>query len=197
MADILKSRNAKGLELAKTFKKLVAYLNKQFASQILSPLTITLGDEFQGVLQNEYTGYQIIIAAEEWLLGQQQGFKIRYMLHYGLIETPINHKIAYGMLGIGLAETREYLGDMKKSKDRFKVSGTPEDGRINNYWLLYQHIVDGWKPKDKEVVASFLQLEDYKLVAKQLDKTVSLLWKREHSLNIREYKIIKDMILKS
>jgi hypothetical protein len=180
--------------LAKQFDELVKYLNKGFKEIILSPLTITLGDEFQGVVKSKEAGIKIILTAEEWLLRLPDEIVLRYVLHRGDIDTPINTEIAHGMLGKGLADARNKLNEMKNEKDRYWVEGSEKDSILNNYWILYQSITDGWNLKDRHLVADFLELEDYKKVAIKKQKDTSLMWKREQSLHIREINILKTLL---
>jgi hypothetical protein len=196
MGDIVGSRKKEGAILMKVFDTLISFLNTNYKNQLLSPLTITLGDEFQGVVKNRKAGEEMIIAAEEWLLNKTENIKIRFLLHYGKIETPINPEIAYGMLGKGLSDARDGLNAMKKEKDRFKVFGIQDSDNINDHFILFQSIIDGWSVADRKLVADFLKEGDYKKVAEMNKKDASLMWKRERSLKIREYKIIKELILK-
>ncbi len=196
MGDVVGSKKNAGNILAKHFAAMAAYINQTYQTEILSPLTITLGDEFQGIVKNCRIGEEIILAAEEWLLQLDIVIRIRYVLQFGEIETPINHKIAYGMLGSGLTETRNILNELKKEKDRFKICGVENASVHNDYWVLYQSITDAWNLNDRNLVADFLTLDDYKKVAVKQGKNQSLMWKRERSLKIREYKIIKELILK-
>lgn len=194
MADIVNSKQAVGKNLAVKFEKLVLYLNEAFATEISSPLTITLGDEFQGVIKSEDAGKRIILAAEEWLYRQEEIIQLRYVLHYGIIDTPINRNIAHGMLGAGLADARKRLNDMKNDRDRFWIKGSMQDDIVNKYWILYQSITDDWNLKDRQLAADFLELGDYKAVAARQKKDTSLMWRRNHSLKIREINILKTLL---
>ncbi len=195
MADVIKSRKAVALQLANELKQLVEYINSTFIKDIYSPITITLGDEFQGVVKNKLTGISIIQSSEEYIIKNDLTISLRYVLHNGSIDTPINPQIAHGMLGKGLADARKILEKMKKEKDRFYASGTEGLEKLNKYWILYQGIINHWGTKDRAVVYAFLQWNDYKIVAEKLGKTVSQMWKREQSLQIREYQIIKELLL--
>ena len=119
MADIVDSGNKNQSKLMDDFKLLVKEINDSYHSKILSPLTITLGDEFQSVLKDLTTAIKIIIDIEEKIIINQFGFKLRYMLNQGEIDTSINTKIAYEMLGQGLTDAINILNDSKKDKNRF------------------------------------------------------------------------------
>jgi len=102
MADIMQSRKGDQNELMSKFKKLTDEVNADNRSSLLSPITITLGDEFQCIPINVSTATAIILQLEEKLIVARASFKLRYVLYEGPIDTPINKDIAYGMLGEGL-----------------------------------------------------------------------------------------------
>jgi len=197
MADIIGSSETAGNKLMKDFNKVVTQINEQQQELLLSPLTITLGDEFQGIVKNLPAGIETILKIEETLILLQLDFKLRYVLHYGSIETPINTEIAHGMLGKGLATARKKLEELKSEKDnRFLIdSGNPKtDGLLNNLLFLYRSILDSWSPKDFALLSAFWEKQDYKKVAEQFGKVNSLMWKRERSLKLKEYAVIKETL---
>lgn len=194
MADIVKSRKIPARRTADNLKLLANTTNKKFKSEILSPLTITLGDEFQAVIKDVISGIRIIIFIEEFCIEKDVGFKLRYVLVNGEIETPINRKIAYGMLGEGLTRARETINNQKKSGERFFFLTDKNASELNSLFILYQSFIDDWKPRDFKIVSDFINLDDYKLVAEKNQKSVSLMWKRRKSLKIKEYKTIKNLI---
>jgi hypothetical protein len=197
MADIVGSSKVAGNKLMKDFQKVVAEINLEQEALLLSPLTITLGDEFQGIVKDLKTGLETIIKIEEALIKHQQDFKLRYVLHYGIIETPINKEIAHGMLGTGLATARKKLEELKGKKDnRFQIDtgNLKTDILLNNLLFLYQSILDSWSPKDYSLISTFWEKQDYKQVAEHFGKVNSLMWKRERSLKLKEYAVIKETL---
>mgnify|MGYP000477635068 CR=1 FL=1 len=61
MADVISSRTiTKENDFMGQFKQLIEETNTTFASNILSPLTITLGDEFQGVVDSAKTLFKLL-----------------------------------------------------------------------------------------------------------------------------------------
>jgi hypothetical protein len=157
-----------------------------------------LGDEFQGVIDTVANNISIIFDFEEAIVEMECDFKLRYVLNFGEIDTKINEKVAYEMLGSGLTEARQYLANMKKEDHRFFVSLGKSDKinhQTNNAFLVYQSIVDSWKEKDLKAVTSFLQYEDYKKVAEIINVDVSSAWRRKKSLSINEYNAMKEIIL--
>ena len=75
MADIIASSEKNQIELMNNFKELVNEINKTFKDEILSPLTITLGDEFQCVLKDLKSSTDIILQLEENIIHKKLNFK--------------------------------------------------------------------------------------------------------------------------
>ncbi len=196
MADIIQSNNYQQAKLMSDFKELVYFINTKYSRQLTSPLTITLGDEFQGVVKDTQTAIDIIFDLEEKNLLDKKGIKIRYVCYEGAIDTPINPTIAYEMLGEGLTNARKKLNWLKKEKNRFyfELKNTSLSTLYYNTFIIFDSILEAWQEKDVALVASFLENEDYKKVAQALGKNRSLIWKREKSLRLNEYYAIKHII---
>ena len=116
MADIVGSRRKKSTQLLAQFHLVVEDANKKFKKHLLSPLTITLGDEFQGIVTDLAASVAVIIYLEESRVTKGYNFQLRYVLHYGKVETAINKKNAHAMLGKGLTEARQALTALKTDK---------------------------------------------------------------------------------
>ncbi|MEO6287886.1 MAG: SatD family protein [Dyadobacter sp.] len=197
MADIISSRKSDQKMLMEHFARLVSTSNSRNKPALASPLTITLGDEFQSIAKNLKSALQVIISIEELIIQEQYGFKLRYVLLEGEIDTPINEQIAYGMLGEGLTRARKALTEAKGNKARFSVDVKNKKltNALNNSLVIYQSLIDGWKiAKDYALITEFLMFGDYKKVANETGKTRSQIWKREKSLKINEYIAIKEVI---
>ena len=196
MADIMKSSSKGGKQLMSEFERLVKSCNRNFASQILSPLTITLGDEFQRVVKFLVPCVEIVLYLEEQLLKQNLDFRLRYAINYGAIDTPINTKYAHGMLGSGLTQARKRLNQMKSIQERHWTN-PPKKGlgaKLNRAFLIYQTIYDEWTGDDIPMASAFLRYKNYKKVAQELGKDPSSVWRRERSLKIKAYQATKELI---
>lgn len=197
MADIIGSRETDQNRLMHDFKLVTAKTNNTKQDNLLSPITITLGDEFQAIARDLSSAVDIILDLEETKIQLDKGFRLRYVLQEGKIETPINSSIAYGMMGSGLTDARQTLLEMKKTKTRFRVvlQDKTLGSAIENTFIALQGIIDDWKPeKDYYIVSKFLQNKDYKEVAQELEKERSLIWKREKGLKLNEYFALKEVI---
>ncbi len=193
MADVVNSHQKGGKSLMNDFQELVKWTNTIYGESIESPLTITLGDEFQGIVTSASKGIDIILAMEEYILEEEFDFKLRYVLHEGEVETEINTDTAYEMLGPGLTKARQLLNDMKKDPNRFLIKINKGEA-VNKMMKITQHFIEGWHPKDRSTVAGFLQGHDYKAMARIQQKDSSSLWRRRKSLAIDEYVLCKEML---
>ena len=197
MADIINSGKKEQKPLMEDFKNLIEEVNKIYKADILSPLTITLGDEFQGVIKNLAASIQIILTLEENSIHNKLNFKLRYVLNQGEIETPVNEKIAYEMLGSGLTEARLKLNDSKYKKFRFNIAidNLLQQSILNDAFIIFENITDKWSLKnDYELASNFIQFKDYKIVSEKMNKTRSLIWKREKTLHMESYYATKNII---
>jgi hypothetical protein len=197
MADIIGSRKKQGKELMNAFSHLTSLVSIQRKNCFLSPITITLGDEFQCVVKTLRDGIEVIILMEELIIRQSLDFKLRYVLHDGTIDTAINRKTAHGMLGLGLTEARQMLNELKgKKKGRILISSSDEsqDALLNDCFFIYTGFIDSWNKGDYPVISLFWELKDYKAVGQKLNRDISLLWRKEKSIFIKEYAATKHLI---
>jgi len=196
MADIIRSGQKKGTVLMSDFNRISNTINTNFKGAFLSPITITLGDEFQSVVRSLNDGIEVIINFEESIIKSNISFKLRYVLNYGNIETPINPENAYGMLGKGLTDSRKMLEEEKHNEKRFfiKTNDMKLSDQLNLAFYIYQSFIDNWKFKDYKIVSTFFEYKDYKIVARILNRDQSSVWRREKSLKINEYLAARDLI---
>lgn len=199
MADIVHSSNFEGRsdQLMSDFKQLVADANRQFRVHILSPLTITLGDEFQGIPDSLESAIQLIIGLEETRISQGFDFQLRYVLQQGDIETPINKKSAHEMLGAGLTAARKNL---EKLKNRRAVRQAvylrePVKGQLlDDLLLIYFSLVDDWRISDYPLITAFLEGLDYPQAARKLKRERTSTLRKYRSLKIVEYEAVKRIL---
>jgi hypothetical protein len=199
MADIIGSRKQDQSSLSDDFKKVTSLVNNNYYKKMLSPLTVTLGDEFQSVPLDLKSAIEIILLLEEEIFDIPTDFKLRYVLSRGEISSEINTKIGWGMMGDGLTYSREKLNSIKKTRKRFYIdSSITNSTLLNNAFFIYGSIIDDWDHnRDLPVISAYNKTErrDYKEVANILKKNPDQIWKREKTLKIMEYYAIKEIIL--
>ncbi|MCA6074609.1 SatD family protein [Fulvivirga sedimenti] len=196
MADIIGSSREEGAALMNAFSGIVEAANKKFESGILSPLTITLGDEFQGIISDVQTATEIIFFIDEQCLIADPVFRLRYVLHYGEIQTPVNTIESYGMLGPGLTRTRELLGEIKNGDLEIVVSGlsAPNSKRLELAFRLYRAFYNDWHEKDLSVASDFIKHQDYKILSSMYGKDPSTMWRKEKTLKMKDFYASRELI---
>lgn len=195
MGDVVKSSDADQIVLQRNFAELIRMVNESFHDIIESPLTITLGDEFQGIVRSAEDVATVIMALEEYRWNLEIPILIRYSVTLGEIDTEINPVIAYGMLGSGLSEAREALIEMKSDEDRLVMNGDfPKKRQMALSLNLLLELQEQWKWKDREIIKGYFAYKDYKKVAKVLDKDVSLMWRRFRSLDFTSYQKRRKLV---
>jgi hypothetical protein len=196
MADVVGSHSIDSQQLQANFKKLVAHCNESIGEQILSPFTITLGDEFQGVAKSLKGVLESIFYLEENGIRRGYDFKLRYIAHYGEIQTKLNRKIAYEMLGPGLTFARGMLSDKRRDRPRFlfMLENDYLSNNLNRLGKILESLTDRWKVKDFPLISEMLSNHNNKEVGLKHKKNRSQVWKRRKQLFIEEYQLLKSSI---
>jgi hypothetical protein len=195
MADIIGSSDVDGKELMEEFSDLVEKTNRSFQDIILSPLTITLGDEFQGVVKQVTGAVDIIFYLDEQCL--DAGIRLRHVIEYGEIDTDLNTERAHGMLGDGLTSAREQLERLKDSSQEIAVEGFENESwvrQINLAFQLYRSFYNSWHEKDHKIAYDFIQLRDYKVLADRYEKDVSTMWRKEKTLKMKDFYASRELL---
>lgn len=121
MGDIVKSReHQKAKQLSQLFNEKIFEANQVFKKGIVSPLTITLGDEFQGLVKSFKQAFQVAHQLSLQLLSHD--IRCRFVVGQVDLVSPPNSKVAWNMMGEGLAEAREKLNE-KEDPNFYKFSG--------------------------------------------------------------------------
>jgi hypothetical protein len=131
MGDIVSSRETPSeLELHSEFNKIIKNINKLHKNIIISPLTITLGDEFQSLVGTFYDAFSIanIIRLEL----KNKDIEMRFVIGNAEIEEKIlNNENSWNMIGPGLSETRDLLND-KKNKNCYRFHFVHQEDNLKD-----------------------------------------------------------------
>lgn len=199
MADVIRSRSYTGNKVINELTKIADHFNKIQKSKFLSPITITLGDEFQAIITNYEEAIKLIVSIEEEFINRKINFRLRYILHYGYIDTPINKKIAYSMYGEGLTYAREYLESNKNTEGKrvfILCRNKLKDDIMEKAFEIIINFIDNWKIKDYKLIYNLIfQGEKTNLeIANKLKQEPSTVSRRKKTLNILEYNNIKSIL---
>jgi hypothetical protein len=196
MGDVIRSSDYRPEKLGKSLKELVQSANKYLREKTLSPYTVTLGDEFQGVTKSLNSGIETLFYFEEERLAKKLKFKLHYVLHFGKIETEINEEISYGMLGEGLTEAREKLTAKKRGRNRFNISLDDKElsQQLNRLFEVFDSITQKWKHGDFGLILDMIRNENDQEVGEKYGKDRSQIYRRRKTLMIHEYNLLKESI---
>lgn len=143
IADIVSSRQIKDRDRVQKKLKVTLQRINQTSRSILSPLTITLGDEFQCVYSNADEIFRHI-----WqILYTSYPEKIRFSFGIGKITTGINRSQAIGMDGPAFYEAREGLEWLKQHDYFFNITSSDDLEMVSfarNALYLISHNIEGW-----------------------------------------------------
>ena len=125
MGDIVGSEQADALEtLYQEFNSVIDQANEIYNDIIASPLTITLGDEFQGLFLNLRGAATVAREIRLRLMSRQ--IDCRFVLGMVDLKSPLNSTRAWNMMGVGLAQARERLNEkIPQNLYRFALPGRP------------------------------------------------------------------------
>ena len=197
MGDIIRSHTYDARILRHEFIELVSSCNQEFERSILSPYTVTLGDEFQGVSRSLRSLLNSIFYLEETALQRKLQFRMRFVAVHGLIDTPINKLKAHSMMGTGLTRARMILTDKRRGTPRFRFELT--DGNMTKHLTRLFLVIDGlilrWKPDEGPLLLEMVNNTNNEDVGIKYKKNRTQIWKRRKHLFIDEYRALKETIL--
>jgi len=125
MGDLVGSENSLPFELLhERFNQAVDNQNLEHVDNLISPLTITLGDEFQGLTHT--TTQAVTIARNLRLELLAEKIDCRFVIGTVEIQTQLNPSKAWNMMGAGLARARKKLNQKKADQFyRFSIAEAP------------------------------------------------------------------------
>jgi hypothetical protein len=196
MGDVINSSDYELRELGRNLKDLVRSANEDLASRTLSPYTVTLGDEFQGVTRSLSSGIETLFYFEEQRLARKLDFKLQYVLHFGEIETEINPETSYGMLGRGLTQARNKLSEKKRERKRFNFSLVDRELslQLNRLFEVVDGISGRWKKDDFSLLLDMITIENDREVGEKHGKDRSQIYRRRRTLMVNEFNLLKKVI---
>ncbi len=157
MGDIIGSEAAASTSsLHRTLNLAVDTANALGPDGPASPLTITLGDEFQGLHRSLSGSLAAMRSMRRTFLSNR--VDCRFVLGVVRLETPLNQDRAWNMMGPGLAQTREKLADKRHPNTyRFYLPGEPAaEALLDAVGLSLTMVEQDWTPRQQEIVALHL-----------------------------------------
>ncbi|MBI9014633.1 MAG: hypothetical protein JEZ08_20510 [Clostridiales bacterium] len=165
IGDIIESRAMQDRsDVQRKIKKILEEINEKFKDDIAARFTITLGDEFQGLLKSSKPLMEII----DLIKLKFYPNKLRFGIGFGEMYTEIIAEHAIGSDGPAYYAARKAIEDIKKSNNRYEQPD--QDIQIYNYdendkykfdllnsaLSLCTLIEKGWTDKQREVITHLL-----------------------------------------
>lgn len=125
MGDLVGSETAESVQrVHRVFNAAIQWANDRHGERISSPLTITLGDEFQGLIGD--LEHALLAASDLRLKLMSDGVACRFVIGVAELKTRVNPERAWNMMGPGLSAARDKLNDKSSSNaHRFSFPDDP------------------------------------------------------------------------
>lgn len=183
IADIEASRDVEGKDrevLQKSLKDILTHLNEE-GEGIVSPYTITLGDEFQAVFDEADDLFVQMLKIMETL----HPVTVRFSLGIGSIDTPLNTEQAIGMDGPAFHRARKGIEILKENGFLFGIRS--EDNAdlmlkiLNNSLQLLSKQMRGWNKTRIKILYMLKEGWDYKVISDELDISRTAFYKNKEA----------------
>jgi hypothetical protein len=144
-------------------------LNTQYQEGMVSPYTITLGDEFQAV----FDGADVVFVQMLKIISAIHPIGVRFSLAVGEIDTSINTEQAIGMDGPAFHRARRGVELLKESEYIFNIGfeedDSPELKIINNSLQLLSGQIRRWNKRRLTILHMMKEGYDYKEISEALE----------------------------
>lgn len=167
-----------------------------YENHIVSPYTITLGDEFQAVYEKADCLFLDSIKILEKTLPQ----KIRFSFGIGEISTDINREQSIGMDGSAFYFAREGILNLKDQRGNYKFNiyglEDPELEKLfNNMLYIFSNLLEQWNRNRYFILRSTMEGKAVKEIAKELKLTETAVYMNIYDGNIREMIAIQEIMI--
>ena len=196
IADVIDSKMVQErLDLQKQVEKTLQKMNELFGDYLASRFTLTLGDEFQALLEVNAPVFQII----DTLRSELNPTQLRFGIGLGEIVTDIDPLQSIGADGPAYWNARAAINLVHQKNDYgntqiyFLSSNDSQDSVVNALIASGEAIRSSWRDSQEEILLDLLKRSVYSETFSQQDLAQSLainpsaLSKRLKSSSIRVY----------
>ena len=187
IGDIKQSRECKNrYEVQERLKKVLYKLNLIYRDKLAAEFLITLGDEFQGILENVNHVLKIV----KYIQKEMYPIKLRFGIGIGMISTKINKKAAIGADGPAFYAARDAIKDLHEQEKKIKKQASDiqifwynkecfELKEINMMLLLLNMIEESWTEKQRYTIWDMMAHHgSQEMCAKRIGTTQSTVARR-------------------
>ena len=187
IGDIKRSKKIENrCEIQEKLKKILDNVNSIYNNDISAKFLITLGDEFQGLLEITAPILEII----KYIQREIYPIKLRFGVGIGNVSTLINHEAAIGADGPAFYAAREMIEFLREQEKKLKKQAADiqisvyekkcfETEEINAMFSLLKIIEDSWTEKQRYTIWDMMiHQESQKMCAERMDITQSTVARR-------------------
>jgi DNA-binding CsgD family transcriptional regulator len=169
IGDVVGSRDVENRgNLQRHLNLAIDRVNKNYKEQIAAGFVLTIGDEFQGLL-NQATGVEVLLSD---LRASVHPVELRFGIGFGTLDTTLE-MVALGMDGPCFHRARTAI-------ERAETRGTPNEVEVglerpglHIYSLLYAGLRKGWTTRQRQVFDLAMARVPGKSIALRLGITAS------------------------
>jgi hypothetical protein len=176
VGDLVASRKLGArMKVQSKLKACLGDLNRAHRSALLSPYTITLGDEFQAL----FSAPEGLLTDTLRILSALHPVQVRFSIGIGGLDTEVNRKQAIGMDGPAFHHAREAMNGLKRTKNLLVIaSGPGERMDLENRSLeLVSHMIRKWDRGQFIILLGLLDGMPVNTIAAQLRVTSQAVYK--------------------
>ncbi len=195
IGDLIRSKSIQDRGKAQdVLEEVIASINARYHNDLASKFTITLGDEFQGVLKHPAHLFQLLDDLEIQLMD----YPCRFGIGCGTIATRLNPEISLGADGEAYWRARQALNEVHENHDyemtRTRlISASSADVTRNDLLSLSDAIKRRWSDLQRSTFKALLEQGiyrdqfDQKQFAQTLGISPETLYKRLKNSSIKTY----------
>lgn len=169
IGDMVQSREIRERQkVQEAFQQALQRVQQEYERGIVSPLTLTIGDEFQAVLNKADRFFFMINRLEEYL----PEIRFRYGLGVGTISTTLNRQAAIGMDGPAFHFARQALEQARQYQRRivFACTQSKVTKRIDLLFHWIDVVTSTWSKEKRRI----LRLSQLRLTQKAIAEAIGI-----------------------
>ena len=164
MIDSKKIKDRKKVQVK--FKQVLKQINEKYVADIASKFTITLGDEFQGLLKSRSNIINIIVEIEMAMAP----IRFRFGIGIGDISTEINFEYSSEIDGTAYHKARAMVEALEENDNQYSskqanimISSQEQTGEIddlmNSVLSVCSALKSRWTPRQMQIIQTYLESE--------------------------------------
>lgn len=169
IGDIVNSKKIPNRqEIQDLFASVLIEINMEYYEHIASNFTITLGDEFQGLIYKPILSYEIIKKIKQ----KMSPIELVFGVGIGEMNTRIERTVSIGSDGPAYHFARNMVEKAKKKRPSILYySGMSSDELINGLLYFTESCINSRTAKQIEAVKLYDELKSQKEVARNLNRS--------------------------